>query len=118
MATEVTSTKPCDKSFCDDHLLLSPKDVGLWDLMMLLYSKNIGNRKFIDCPEGTTEESFSRRFIIFVSIVAQKVLHLLYKPLSWVGSAIEFVPNLMSANGGFLQLLLNILSGFILYSLF
>ncbi|KAI7742743.1 hypothetical protein M8C21_010349 [Ambrosia artemisiifolia] len=111
MASEVTNTKTCDKSFCEDHLLLSPKDVGLWDLIMLLFSKNIGNRKFIDCPEGTTEKSCSRRFIIFISIAAQKILHLLYKPLSWVGSTIEFVPNFMGANGGFFQLLLNIVSG-------
>ncbi|KAK1433070.1 hypothetical protein QVD17_09976 [Tagetes erecta] len=111
MATQVTTTRTCDKSFCEDHLLLSPKDVGLWDLMMLLFSKNIGNREFIDCPNGTTEESFSRRFVIFISIVAQKVLQLVYKPLSWVGSTIEFMPNFMHANGGFFKLLLNTLSG-------
>ncbi|KAI3785074.1 hypothetical protein L1987_44186 [Smallanthus sonchifolius] len=105
------ATKTCDKSFCEDHLLLSPKDVGLWDLTMLLFSKNIGNRKFIDCPNGTTEESFSRRFVIFISIVAQKILHLVYKPLTWVGSAVEFMPNYMHANGGFFKLLLNLVSG-------
>ncbi|KAL9999087.1 putative triacylglycerol lipase [Helianthus debilis subsp. tardiflorus] len=111
MAIEGTSTRTCDKSFCEDHLLLSPKDVGLWDLIKLLFSKNIGNRKFIDCPEGTTEESFSQRFVIFVSIVAQKLLHLVYKPLNWVGSAVEFMPNFMDVNGGFFKLLGNIVTG-------
>ncbi|KAF5791722.1 putative triacylglycerol lipase [Helianthus annuus] len=111
MATELSSTKICDKSFCEDYLLLSPKDVTLWNLIMLLLSKNIGHRSFIDCPAGTTEESFSRRFVIVISIVAQMVLTLLYKPLSWVGSAIEFLPNFMDANGGFLDILLNLLSG-------
>ncbi|MFS7973929.1 putative triacylglycerol lipase [Helianthus anomalus] len=111
MATELSSTKICDKSFCEDYLLLSPKDVTLWHLIMLLLSKNIGHRSFIDCPAGTTEESFSRRFVIVISIVAQMVLTFLYKPLSWVGSAIEFLPNFMDANGGFLDILLNLLSG-------
>nr|GFC63810.1 triacylglycerol lipase-like 1 [Tanacetum cinerariifolium] len=88
----------------------SPKDVGLWDLIKLLLSKNIGNRKFIDCPDGTVEESFSQRFVIFISTVAQKVLHLADKPLGWVGSAIEFMPNFMDANGGFFKLLGNVVT--------
>nr|XP_043614268.1 triacylglycerol lipase OBL1-like [Erigeron canadensis] len=111
MASEVTNKKACDKSFCKDYLLLSPKDVTLWDLIMLLFSKNIGNRKFIDCPNGTVEESFSRRFVIFISIAAQKLLHLVNKPMGCVGSAIEFMPNFLDANRGFLKLLLNLLSG-------
>ncbi|KAK1433073.1 hypothetical protein QVD17_09979 [Tagetes erecta] len=112
MTTEgMTGKTLCDKSFCEDHLLLSPKDVGFWDLTKLLFSKNIGKRKFIDCPDGTTEESWGRRFVIFASIVAQKVLHLLYKPSNWLGSAVEFMPNLMQANGGFFKLLLNTVSG-------
>ncbi|XP_076884754.1 triacylglycerol lipase OBL1-like [Bidens hawaiensis] len=113
MATEgsTSGTQACDKSFCEDHFLLSPKDVGLWDLIKLLFSENIGDRKFIDCPDGTTEESLSRRFVIFASVVAQKVLHLVNKPLSWVGLAFEFMPNLLEANGGFFKLLLNTVSG-------
>ncbi|KVH92526.1 Lipase, class 3, partial [Cynara cardunculus var. scolymus] len=110
-AMAAATKKTCDKSFCEDYLLLSPKDVGLWDLFMLLISKNIGNRKFIDCPAGTVEGSFSRRFIIFISIVAQKILHLLYKPLLWLGSVIEFVPNFLDRNGGFLKLPLNLITG-------
>ncbi|KAI3500449.1 hypothetical protein L1887_36270 [Cichorium endivia] len=111
MATELTTTTTCNKSFCQDYLLLSPKDVGFLDLIKLLFSKNISHRKFIDCPDGTVEESFSHRFIIFISILAQKVLHLVNKPLGWLGDAIEFGPNFFDANGGFLKLLLNLLSG-------
>ncbi|PWA46032.1 hypothetical protein CTI12_AA512720 [Artemisia annua] len=107
----MATKKTCDKSFCKDYLLLSPKDVRLWDLIMLLFSKNIGNMKFIDCPNGTVEESFSRRFVIFVSIVVQKLLQVVNKPLGWVGSAIEFLPNCLDANGGFLKLLFNFISG-------
>ncbi|PWA87121.1 triacylglycerol lipase-like 1 [Artemisia annua] len=119
MATEVTTTTTlCDKSFSVDYMLLSPKDVRLWDLIKLLFSKNIGNRSFIDCPDGTVEESFSQRFVIFISIVAQKVLHLVDKPLGWVGSAIEFMPNFTDANGGFFKLLGNVVTGFILSSFF
>ncbi|KAL4582282.1 hypothetical protein LXL04_006826 [Taraxacum kok-saghyz] len=111
MATDLSTKTTCNKSFCEDYLLLSPKDVGFLDLMKLLFSKRIGNRKFIDCPDGTVEESFSHRLTIFISILAQKILHLVSKPLGGVGSAIEFVPNFFVANGGFLRLLLNLLSG-------
>ncbi|XP_076884755.1 triacylglycerol lipase OBL1-like [Bidens hawaiensis] len=111
MATEDTCTKTCAKLFYEDHMLLSPKDVGLWDLIKLLFSKNLGSRKFIDCPVGTTEQSFSLRFLIFISVVAQKFLRLIYKPLGLVGSAIEFMPNFMHTNGGFFKLLLNIVTG-------
>ncbi|CAH1421106.1 unnamed protein product [Lactuca virosa] len=111
MATELTTKTTCNKSFCKDYLLLSPKDVGFLDLVMLLFSEHIGNRKFIDCPDGTVEEGFGHRFVIFISILAQKVLHLVDKPLGWLGSAIEFLPNFSDANGGFLMLLLNVVSG-------
>ena len=111
MATASIKKKPCDKSFCQDYLLLSPKDVGLWDLMMLLFSKHIQNRKFIDCPEGTVEESFLQRFVIFISIVAQKLCHLLYRPLAWIGSVIEFLANFLNDNGGFRMMLWNFLRG-------
>ncbi|CAI9282930.1 unnamed protein product [Lactuca saligna] len=111
MATDLTTKTTCNKSFCKDYLLLSPKDVGFLDLVMLLFSQHIGNRKFIDCPDGTVEESFGHRFVIFISILAQKVLHLVDKPLGWLGSAIEFLPNFSDANGGFFMILLNFVSG-------
>ncbi|KAL7605958.1 hypothetical protein Lser_V15G20139 [Lactuca serriola] len=111
MATELTTKTTCNKSFCKDYLLLSPKDVGFLDLVMLLFSEHIGNRKFIDCPDGTVEESFGHRFVIFISILAQKILHLVDKPLGWLGSAIEFLPNFSDANGGFFMILLNVVSG-------
>lgn len=118
MATELTTKTTCNKSFCKDYLLLSPKDVGFLDLVMLLFSEHIGNRKFIDCPDGTVEESFGHRFVIFISILAQKILHLVDKPLGWLGSAIEFLPNFSDANGGFFMILLNVVSGFILSMFF
>ncbi|PWA56608.1 triacylglycerol lipase-like 1 [Artemisia annua] len=61
--------------------------------------------------KGGVEESFSRRFVIFISIVAQKLLQVVNKPLVWAGSAIEFLPNFLDANGGFLKLLFNFISG-------
>ncbi|KAJ9562327.1 hypothetical protein OSB04_007487 [Centaurea solstitialis] len=107
MTTQVNGSKPpCDKSFCEDYMILSPKDVGSWDLTKLVFSKHIGHRKFIDCPDGTVE-SFWSRIAIFFSVVLQRVLHLVDRPLGWLGSTIEFMPNFMDANGGFLSMLSN-----------
>ncbi|PWA78794.1 Lipase, class 3 [Artemisia annua] len=103
----MATKKTCDKSFCKDYMLLIPKHVRLWDLIMPCSPKTLEIR-----PNGTVEESFSRCFIIFISIVAQKLLQVVNKPLGWAGSAIEFLPNFLDANGGFLKLLFNFISGF------
>ncbi|CAI0553535.1 unnamed protein product [Linum tenue] len=48
---------------------------------------------------------------MFVSIVVQKTLQFFSRPLSFVGSCIEMWLGLLSSNGGFGGLLLNVLTG-------
>ncbi|KAF5738218.1 triacylglycerol acidic lipase TAL3 [Tripterygium wilfordii] len=100
----------CDKSFSRSHMLLKPEEVKFVDLFKILFSSNIENRKFVDC-KAKKEEKFDRRWIIFISILAQKVLQFLSTPLSIIGSLFETWLNLLSNNGGFLKLLLNVLRG-------
>ncbi|KAL8546310.1 hypothetical protein ACS0TY_006142 [Phlomoides rotata] len=103
------ASSTCNKSFSSNYMLLKPEEASSWEVTKLLFSSNIGKRKFVDCPEGT-RESFAFRWIIFVSIIAQKVLQAFAKPLAFLGAVTEFCLNLVSLNGGFFSLLLNIIT--------
>ncbi|KAI6695223.1 hypothetical protein NL676_022933 [Syzygium grande] len=100
----------CDKSFSSSYMLLSPEKVGVIDLFRILMYSDVHKRQFVDCSEGG-EETFERRWIMFVSILMQKLLLLVAKPLYWSGSAIEFWLNLILSNRNFGRLLVNCFRG-------
>ncbi|KAJ4718921.1 Lipase [Melia azedarach] len=98
---------------CKDFLSLHPEEAGLFDVFLLLFSSDLKKRNFIESPqelEFRITELF-QRWVIFVSIVTQKVLISLRTPLAKLGCAIEMWLNLLSSNGGLLKLLINILRG-------
>lgn len=100
----------CNKGFSCSYMLLKPEEVKFVDLIHFLFSSDLDKPKFVDSSKGT-EESFRRRWLIFISIIAQKFLLFVAKPMSFVGSAIEFLLNLLSSNRNLGVLLLNILRG-------
>ena len=108
--------RSCSKEFASNYMLLNSENLGFIDLFYIVLSKDLKNRKFIDCSEGAREESSSRRWIIFASIVAQKLLFFLAKPLARFGSKVEYWLNLISSNGGFVGLVQNFLRGWWLSS--
>lgn len=97
--------------FCSDFLDVEPGKAGLFDLICLLFSRDVKARSFIDCPEDRRLRTLRRRWLIFVSTVVQKLLLSCKTPMARVGSAVEMWLNLLSSNGGFGSLLLNLLSG-------
>ncbi|XP_010263523.1 PREDICTED: uncharacterized protein LOC104601764 isoform X1 [Nelumbo nucifera] len=101
----------CSENFCSNYLVLSPKNASLVDIFRLLFSSNLENRRFVDCPKDTEETEFRRRQIIFISVIAQKVLLFMAKPMSWVGSVFERWLNLLSSNRNLAVLLLNLVRG-------
>lgn len=96
-----------------NYLVLDPKQAGFLDLPRLLFSNDVSERRYIQCPVIYKEElrGFKRRWFIFISIVAQKLLLLFKGMLEWLGNAFEFCLNLPSTNGGFLKLIANALKG-------
>ncbi|PKI50153.1 hypothetical protein CRG98_029477 [Punica granatum] len=107
----------CDKSFCSNYLLLNLEEVGLVDLFRLLFSASLEHRKFVD-SSASIEQIFYRRWIIFMSIVVQKLLLSVAKPLAWVGSTIELWLNLVRINGGSVgSLLLNFIRDYVIMSI-
>ncbi|CAN0864096.1 Triacylglycerol lipase OBL1 [Linum grandiflorum] len=99
----------CTKGFCSNYMLLNHDKIGILDLARLLFSSDIEHRKFIDSKD-TKEESFKRRWIIFLSIVVQKILQLVSKPLYFLGWCIEMWLSLLTNNDGLLGLVVNLLT--------
>ncbi|KAJ0024235.1 hypothetical protein Pint_08762 [Pistacia integerrima] len=97
--------------FCSGYLHLKPKEASLVDLILLLFSSEFKRQRFVDCPERHNYRSFGYRWLIFISVIAQKVLFSLRKPMATVGYVLELWINLLSSNGGFFMLLINGLKG-------
>ncbi|XP_038724255.1 triacylglycerol lipase OBL1-like [Tripterygium wilfordii] len=99
----------CNKDFAHSYMLLKPEEVNLFDLFKILFSTDIENRKFVDSK--AKDETFERRWLMFISIVVQKLLQFGSKPLSWVGSWFEMCLNLVSSNRNIGVLFLNVFQG-------
>ncbi|XP_052200854.1 triacylglycerol lipase OBL1-like [Diospyros lotus] len=100
-----------NQHFCKDYLVLKPEQASIFDLVRILYSSDIEKRGFIECIEPGNLRAFRRRWLLFVSVLAQKLLLYLEKPMSWTGYIVEMWLNLLSSNGGLGMLLLNLLKG-------
>ncbi|CAD5315745.1 unnamed protein product [Arabidopsis thaliana] len=98
-----------------NYFVLDPREATVTDLMRLLFYSDLENRKFVDTSVENLENrlcEFRGRWIIFVSIVVQKLLIILRKPLSFLGFALGFWLNLPSSNGGFFKIFLNLVKDF------
>ncbi|KAJ0262559.1 Alpha/beta-Hydrolases superfamily protein [Hirschfeldia incana] len=102
----------------EKYFVLDPREATFTDLARLLFSSDIRNRKFIDSSEQKLEDDFCRfrrRWIIFVSIVIQKLMILLRKPLYYSGFYLSFWLNLLSSNGGLFKILPKLFKGKIIW---
>lgn len=100
----------CTKEFATDYMLLDQEKLGVKDLYHILFSVDIENRNSVD-SSAAREDDINRRWIIFISILAQKVLQMVSKPLMKFGTTIEYWLNLVACNGSFFRLVLNFLQG-------
>jgi hypothetical protein len=89
-------------------MLLKPEDVSLFGLVwFLLFSTSTSKTSgFIQCKEEPME-GFWRRWYIFISLFAQKVLIYLGNPMDKIGKMLELGLNLVS----------NVLKGFFLINI-
>ncbi|PIN25223.1 putative lipase [Handroanthus impetiginosus] len=101
----------CNKSFSSNYMLLNPEEASLLELGKILFSRDIGKRKFVDCPDEVRREPLGRRWVIFISVLAMKLLKVVAKPMASFGSGVEYWLNLLSENGGFFRLILNSFTG-------
>ncbi|XP_043712421.1 triacylglycerol lipase OBL1-like [Telopea speciosissima] len=102
----------CNEGFCDNYLVMNPKEASFMDLFHLLFSSDLEKRKFVKHHrKGAKKVDHRRRWIIFVSVFIQKILLLSAKPMSWFGSVLEQWLNLLLCNGGFIKLIFNLITG-------
>ncbi|KAI3891520.1 hypothetical protein MKX03_029043 [Papaver bracteatum] len=87
-----------DKEFAEEYLVMKPLEGSLWDLLRLLFSQNVGNSKFVECSEGMTVHGLKNRWILVVSVILQKILLHLAKPVFWMGLIIETYLNLVGSH--------------------
>ncbi|CAF2317938.1 unnamed protein product [Brassica rapa subsp. narinosa] len=100
--------------FCNSYFLVDPTKASVYDLILLLFSPNLISARFIDSPPDTlnsARRSFASRWMIALAIFLQKVLIFIRTPLAFIGRIITYWPNLLTANGGFFNLILNLLTG-------
>ncbi|KAL5071708.1 hypothetical protein RYX36_022595 [Vicia faba] len=60
--------------------------------------------------EGDVEGSFRGRWLIFISVVLQKFLMFIAKPLAKLGTCVKMLVNLIALNGGIIMIIINFLS--------
>ncbi|CAB4287416.1 unnamed protein product [Prunus armeniaca] len=114
----------CDKPFCN-HMLLKSADVGFSDLLHILFSKHLERRRFCHSSEQTehdldefchsseqTEHDLDEgRWLIFLSILVQKLLRFVAAPMAAIGWVIEMCLNIFSSKQNMVGLLQNFLRG-------
>ncbi|XP_071713783.1 triacylglycerol lipase OBL1-like [Rutidosis leptorrhynchoides] len=77
----------------------------------MLHSKEINRTEFIECGRKNATESFNRRWLLTMSVLAQKFLNFVAKPLAATGNAIEYWLNLVSCNRNLGGLIWNSIRG-------
>ncbi|KAM7278348.1 hypothetical protein ACFE04_005482 [Oxalis oulophora] len=89
-----------DDKFGEDYLVLKPNEATWFDLGRLLISSDLKNEGFIEFPEERLIRNCERRWVIFMSVFAQKLLLTMKKPMAFCGDVLEWWLNIFSDNGG------------------
>ena len=104
----------CDeKNFSKNYFVLKPDNASFYDLGCFLFSSESKDCEFIECSSEDLKGGFWRRWYIFSSLFAQKLLLKLENPMKKLGKVLEQWLNLLSSNGGLLRLFTNFLTGLV-----
>ncbi|CAL4885527.1 unnamed protein product [Urochloa decumbens] len=98
--------KDAGAGFCSDFMVLRPDKGGFYDMFHLLCSCKVAENAAVDCPSGTEIADWRRRWVVFVSLVAQVLLLWVKKPVALLGRVMEYWMNLLNENGGSVLVLL------------
>ncbi|OMO65965.1 Lipase, class 3 [Corchorus olitorius] len=96
------------------YLIVRPERGGIWDLMKYSLMGNIeSGAMFLESSDHglVGGEAADHRWVILVSIIARKIIHLISKPMEFTGFVVDFFLNLIYQNGSLFGLLHNLLHG-------
>ncbi|XP_010917336.1 triacylglycerol lipase OBL1 [Elaeis guineensis] len=101
--------EPCEPRY----LIVRSDKAGLLDLVRFAVCGREAHG-FLESREG--EEGLGpirddHRWVIVVSVVIRRLLAFFRKPMEWTGMLVEFLLNLLSLNGGFSGLFINLFKG-------
>ncbi|XP_065880352.1 triacylglycerol lipase OBL1-like isoform X2 [Euphorbia lathyris] len=99
------------ENLCEKKMVVDPEKASWFGLIKLLFSSDVKSRDFIECPGEDRLRDFNHRWLIFISVLAQKIFLNLRIPLDRIGNAIETWFNLLHVNGGIFNLFLRFIKG-------
>ncbi|KAK9066137.1 hypothetical protein SSX86_013458 [Deinandra increscens subsp. villosa] len=102
-----------DSSSSSRYLIVEPANGGITDLLRfgIFNNKASGAKFLLHSHSHSQEEEEDHRLVIMVSIIVMKLIKLFGEPIDWTGYLVDFILNLLSINGGLLNLLANLLQG-------
>lgn len=100
-------------SFSGNYMILRPEEMSWWDPFSILCNRDFGHKKMVEFPVGK-EENLTPRWLIFISLLGQKVLQIMAKPMLWFGSVFEMGLNILSSNRNIFVLLFRALQSWYL----
>lgn len=86
-----------------DYFIIRPEKAGWLDILhLLIFRPRLSDCKFIDMSISHDAKLYRRQapFVLVLSLILQKLLLLIEKPLRVFGHIAEFPFNLVKANGG------------------
>ncbi|KAA8528528.1 hypothetical protein F0562_035883 [Nyssa sinensis] len=99
------------EEFCNNYLVLKAEQASLFDLVRILCSCELDKRRFFESSDAKEPRNLRHRWLLFISVLVQKLLLHCKKPMALIGYVLEWWLNLLLINGGFGQILLNLLKG-------
>ncbi|XAR57790.1 Triacylglycerol lipase [Bertholletia excelsa] len=99
---------PSEAGFSKNFVHLKHDQANFLHMFKLLYTKDLSESKLIEVPDKTVA-GFQHRFLIFLSILIQKILKAIRTPLALVGEIVELIMNIAATN--FFVLIWNFIRG-------
>ncbi|KAL5752968.1 hypothetical protein ACOSQ2_023475 [Xanthoceras sorbifolium] len=93
-----------------NYMILRPEEVSWCDLFGILTNRDFARKAFVEIPTGR-EQNLHDGWFMFISVLGQKSLQFVSKPLSEFGSALEKWLNILSSNRNLGLLLIRVLQG-------
>ncbi|KAG4930775.1 hypothetical protein AAZX31_17G166700 [Glycine max] len=104
-----SNEKPFSSSKC---MLLKPEKMGFFQLFMVLFGTDLNEIDFVHYLDFIVEPRFYPKWLIFLSLLIQKVLHSMAYLLQCIGDIVESLLNPQaSSNDNFFMLVFNCLRG-------
>ncbi|TKY55708.1 Lipase protein [Spatholobus suberectus] len=93
-------------------MLLKPEKMGFFQLFQVLFGRDLQEKDFVHCLEFIVEPRFKPKWLVFLSLLIQKLLHSMANKLKCIGDIFEsFLNPEASSNCNVFMLVFNCIQG-------